>query len=303
MSDLALVPAASGPRAPTGGPGAARPAEIGARLLGPASIVAASASLQAAAALATTVFATFGAAGTSALRFLAGAVVLLAIARPRLRGRSRGTWITIAGFGAATAAANVCLFEAIARTSLGTAVTLQFLGPLALALLAARRRLDLGCAVAGAIGVVLLTGGPSGASLAGVAFGLGAAVSVAVTIVAGECVGRQTGGLEGLALAVAVAALVTLPLGAPAALGHLDAGDLATVAGLGVLGIAVPYALFLRALRQVGAKTYSILLSLDPAVAVLAGILSATPRSAEVVGIALVVAASATAVATRPTGR
>src|SRR5687768_12103552 len=133
---------------------------LASRLDGPVSIVAGCASLQASAAVATTVFATLGAAATSASRFLAGALILLVVARPRLRGRGRREWMEVAAFGAATAAANVCLFEAIARSSLGTAVTLQFLGPLALALLAARRRLDLACAVAGAAGVVLLTGGP-----------------------------------------------------------------------------------------------------------------------------------------------
>jgi inner membrane transporter RhtA len=199
------------------------------------------------------------------------------------------------------AAANVCLFEAIARGSLGSAVTLQFLGPLALALLAARRRLDLACAVAGLAGVVLLSGGPSGASAMAVVFGLGAAVSVAISIVAGERVARETEGLEGLALAVGAAALLTLPLGSAALAGAFDSRVIATVAVLGVLGVAVPYALFLRALRHVGARTYSVLLSLDPAVAVCAGILllGEAPALVELVGVGLVVAASALAVSTR----
>jgi inner membrane transporter RhtA len=161
---------------------------------------------------------------------------------------------------------------------------------------------DLACAVAGAVGVVLLTGGPSGASVAAVAFGCAAAAAVAVSIAAGERVGRHTEGLEGLALAVGAAALFTLPLGVPALADALDARTLATVAVLGVLGIAVPYGLFLHALRHVGARTYSVLLSLDPAVAVLAGVLliAEAPHAAELIGVALVVAASATAVSTRP---
>lgn len=275
---------------------------VGARLIGPAAIIAGSASLQGAAALAAGLFAVFGAAGTSALRFLAGAVVLLVLARPRVRDRGGRWWLQVAVFGASMAAANVCLFEAIDRMSLGTAVTLQFLGPLALALVAARRRLDVGCAVAAAAGVVLLTGGPSGASLDGLLLGLGAAACVAISIVAAERVGRESAGLEGLALAVAVAALMTLPIGLPAAATGLDVGQLAAVAALGVLGIAVPYALFLHAIRQVGAKTYSVLLSLDPAVAMLAGlvVLSQSPRLADVIGVALVTAASATAVGSRP---
>jgi inner membrane transporter RhtA len=272
------------------------------RLIGPVSIVAASASLQASAAVATTAFAALGAAGTSASRFLAGAAVLLLLARPRLRGRGRGAWLAIATWGAAMAAANFCLFEAIARSSLGTAVTLQFLGPLALALLAARRRLDLACAVVGAAGVVLLSGGPSGTSVAAVAFGLGAATGVAATTILGERVGHQTEGLEGLALGVAAAALLTLPVGLPPLAAEVDARLLATIAALGVLGIAVPYGLFLQALRHAGSRIYSVLLSLDPAVAVLAGVLllADTPGLRELAGIALVVAASALAVSTRP---
>jgi inner membrane transporter RhtA len=299
MGDLAFVV-----RLPGAGRRSSLPpiSRLGSRLLGPASIVAACVSLQAAAALATTVFAAFGATGTSALRFLAGAAVLALLARPRLRGRSRRSWLNVCAFGASMAAANFCLFEAIARTSLGTAVTLQFLGPLALALVAARRRLDLCCAIAGAAGVVLLTGGPSAASLAGVALGLGAAASVAVSIAAGERVARETDGLEGLALAVGAAALFTAPVGVGAALGNLDLGALALVAGLGVLGVAIPYALFMGALRRVGSRTYSVLLSLDPAVAVLVGVvlLSQAPGHAELVGVALVVCASAIAVSTRP---
>src|SRR5918997_515397 len=127
--------------------------------------------------------------------------VLLVLARPRVRGRGGRWWLQVAVFGASMAAANVCLFEAIARMSLGTAVTLQFLGPLTLALLAARRRLDVACAVAGAAGVVLLTGGPSDASVGGLVLGLGAAACVAVSIVASDRVGRGSARLGGRGLA------------------------------------------------------------------------------------------------------
>src|SRR6266511_4503865 len=145
------------------------PARAGAgsapRLVGPASIVASCISLQTATALATTVFASFGSLGAGGLRFLAGAFALLAFARPRLRGRAASAWLAIAAFGAAMAVTNVLLYAAVARIPLGSAVTLEFLGPLALALLGARRRLDAAWALAAAGGVVLLTGGPAGASL------------------------------------------------------------------------------------------------------------------------------------------
>ena len=272
------------------------------RLVGPAYIVASCASLQTAAALATTVFPTFGPAGTGALRFLAAAVILLTLVRPPLRGRSTRSWLTITALGAATAATNFFLYEAIARIPLGTAVTLVFLGPLALALLGTRRRLDVAWAVAAVIGVVLLTGGAKGASLPGVAFGIGAALSVAASILIARRVGHRTEGLDGLALSISVAALLTLPVGLSAALDTPKLFDLAIVSAVGVLGIAIPYALEFNALRRVGVKTYSILLSLDPAIAGLAGLLLLGQHLdlGELLGIGLVMAASAGAVATHP---
>ncbi|MDQ3880474.1 MAG: EamA family transporter [Chloroflexota bacterium] len=272
------------------------------RLVGPTSIVASSASLQTGTALATTVFATFGPAGTAGLRFLAGACVLLAIARPRLGGRTAKAWLAITGFGATMAATNLLLYAAVARIPLGAAVTLEFLGPLALALLGAHRRLDATWAIAAAAGVALLAGGPTGSSITGIAFALGAAVSVAGSILIARRLNDHTDSVDGLALAVTVAALLTLPAGLPAALGALNLDHLAIVAAVGVLGIALPYALELSALRRVGVKTYSILLSLDPAVAGLAGLLflGQHPSPNDLIGIGLVVTASAGAVTTRP---
>jgi inner membrane transporter RhtA len=186
------------------------------QLVGPACIIGSCASLQVGTALATSTFAAFGTSGTGGLRFLAGALVLIAFARPRLRGRAARSWMTIAAFGAAMAATNVLLYAAVARIPLGSAVTLEFLGPLGLALLAARHRLDAAWALAAAAGVALLTGGPTGASPAGIAFALGAGVSVAGSILLARRVIEQTDGAEGLALSVAVATLLTLPASLPA---------------------------------------------------------------------------------------
>jgi inner membrane transporter RhtA len=285
-------------------PRAGGAAEFAPRLIGPACIVGSCVSLQTAAALATTVFAAFGPAGTGALRFLAAGLVLLLFARPRFRGRSKSYWLVIAALGAAMAALNFCLYEAIARIPLGTAVTLLFLGPLALALLGSRRRLDIAWALAAAAGVVSLTGGPSGASLAGVAFALGAAASSAAAILLAARMGSQTTGLDGLALSVGAAAILTLPVALPAAIGAPDVSDLAIVAAVGVLGIGLPYALEFSALRRVGVKSYSILLSLDPAIAGLAGLLLLGQHldPPELLGIGLVMAASAGALATQPDG-
>jgi inner membrane transporter RhtA len=279
-------------------------AGVAPRLAGPACIVASCVSLQTGAALATTVFAGFGPVGTGALRFAAAALVLLAVARPRLRGRSAGAWRAIVALGVATAATNALLYEAIARIPLGTAGTLVFLGPLVLALAASRRRLDLAWALGAAAGVVLITGGPSGGLNAGVAFAAGAAACVAVSVLAARRVGARTEGVDGLALAIAVAAVLTAPVGVPAALAHPQLVDLAVIGAVGILSLAVPYALELSALRRVGVKTYSILMSLDPAIAGLAGLLLLGQHldPAVLAGMGLVIAASAGAVATQPAG-
>lgn len=275
------------------------------RLVGPTCIVASSLSLHSAAAMATTLFVAFGPAGTVGLRFLVGAALLLAIARPSVRGRSAGAWAAIVGLGVATAGASLCLFEAIARVPIGTAVTLQFLGPLAIAVIAARRRLDLAWAAMAIAGVVFITGGPAGGSLTGIALGFAAAACVAGTVVFAERVSADTPGLDGLSLSVAVTALVLLPFSLPAALHTLELQTLATVAAVGVLGVAVPYVLFFAALRRVGKKTYGVLLSLDPAVAAFVGLafLGQSIGTAGLIGIGLVMAASAGVVSTQSSKR
>ncbi len=263
-------------------------------VLGPALIVGSCVSLQTAAALATTVFATFGIAATGALRLVAAAVVLLALVRPRLRGRSRHEWLTIAALGTTTATTNFLLYGAIARIPLGIAGALVFLGPLALALIRTRRAPDIVLALLALAGVVLLTDDPNTATLGGIAFALGAAASVAASILLARHLGVQTPGLDGVTLSISVAALLTLPVGLPAAFATPDVGGLAVVLAIGLLGVAVPYGLEFSALRRLGVKTYSILLSLDPAVAGLAGLLLLGQRLslAEVIGIGLVMVAS-----------
>jgi inner membrane transporter RhtA len=187
---------------------------------------------------------------------------------------------------------------------LGTAGTLVFLGPFTLALLSTRRRLDVAWAIAAVIGVILLTGGSTGGSPAGVALALAAAAAVAASILLSRHVGNQAQGLDGLVLSIAVAALVTLPVSASAALHTAQPLDVPVVAAIGALGIAIPYALEFSALRRVGVKTHSVLLGLDPAVAALAGLLLLGQRMdvPELLGIALVMAAGIGAVATMSAG-
>jgi inner membrane transporter RhtA len=277
------------------------PARAARRFGGPSLVVASSASLQTSAALASTVFAVYGPAGTGALRFAFAAPMLLALARPSLRARSQRFWLGAAAFGITLAALKFVLYEAIARVSLGTVVTLQFLGPLTLALLGLRRRLDALWIAAAVGGVVALTGGPAGGSAAGVGLALAAAVLTAVSLLLARRMATESSGLDGLAIAVGVAAVVTLPVAVPALLATRGAHDLGLVAAVGALGIALPYLLEYVALRAIPVRTFGVLLSLDPAIALLAGALwlGQTLAASEVLGVGLVVVASAGVTATR----
>ncbi|WP_260856808.1 hypothetical protein [Kocuria rhizophila] len=121
-----------------------------------------SAAIQLSSAISSTLFASYGTVGTSALRILIAAALLLVLVRPRVRRRSRSEWLGIVGYGAAMAAMNVSLYAAVDRLPLGVAVTLEFLGPCAVALVAARRVREGACALLSLGGVVLISAGPSG---------------------------------------------------------------------------------------------------------------------------------------------
>jgi inner membrane transporter RhtA len=287
-------PRASSP-APEGGPRAAS------LLGGPLLILGSSASLQSSAALATTVFAAYGPVGTGSLRFAFAAPILLVLARPTLRGRSGGFWMSAVALGVTLPALSFTLYEAISRVPLGTVVTLQFLGPLALALAGVRRRADVVWVAAAGGGVALVTGGPGGGSAVGVLLALGAAAITMASLLLSRRLATTSSGLDGMAVAVAIAALLTLPIAVPAALATDAAHELGLVAAVGLLGLAVPYALEYLAIRGVSVRTFGVLLSLDPAIAALAGVLWLGQRlsAAEVLGIALVVLASSGVITAR----
>jgi inner membrane transporter RhtA len=270
---------------------------------GPLLVLASSASLQSSAALATTVFAVYGPVGTGALRFAFAAPVLLLVARPALRGRTRAFWLSVFALGVTLPALNFTLYEAISRLPLGTVVTLQFLGPLALALASIRRRLDLVWVAAAGAGVALITGGPGGDSTLGVLLALGAAAITMASLILSRRLATASSGLDGIAIALAVAACLTLPVAAPAAFATGAADELALVAAVALLGLALPYGLEYVAIRAVRVKTFSVLLSLDPAIAALAGVLWLGQRlsASEVLGIGLVVLATGGVMAARTT--
>lgn len=233
-------------------------------------------SLQVGAALAAQLFPRVGPAGATLLRLGIAALVLLALARPRLRSWTRAQWVAVLAFGASLVGMNGAFYAAIDRIPLGTAVTVEFLGPLVLAALFSRRARDLSWVLLAAAGVAVLglTDGGAGGGLdpVGVVLALVAGVFWALYILASARVGAAVPGSGGLAVAMAFAALVLLPVGAAGA-AHLTAEPhlLPAVVGMALLASVVPYSLELAALRRLPPRVFGVLLSLEPAVATLAG--------------------------------
>ncbi|MEU3488818.1 EamA family transporter [Streptomyces massasporeus] len=272
--------------------------------LGPVGLVLAGGiSVQFGGALAVTLMPRAGALGVVALRLLVAAVVLLLVCRPRLRGHSRTDWGTVVVFGITMAAMNGLFYQAVARIPLGPAVTLEVLGPLALSVFASRRAINVVWAALALAGVFLLGGGGfSGLDPTGAAFALGAGAMWAAYIVFSARTGRRFPQADGLALAMAVGAVLFLPLGiAESGTRLLDPVTLGLGAAVALLSSVLPYTLELLALRRLPASTFAILMSLEPAIAATAGflILDQALSAAEAAAIALVVAASMGAVRTQ----
>ncbi|TDB79194.1 DMT family transporter [Micromonospora sp. KC721] len=257
-------------------------------------------SVQFGSAVAALIFPRVGVPGTVTLRLTVGALLMLVVCRPRLRGHDRGDWLAVLAFGLALAGMNSIFYQAIERIPLGPAVTLEVLGPLTLSVVAARRLVAWCWAGLALAGVALLGhGGFDRLDPVGVALALAAGAMWAAYIVTSARVGGRFPRADGLALALAVAALVTLPLGLR------DAGDrlwhadvLALGAGLALLASVLPYTLELLALRRLPTATFAVLMSLGPAVAALAGwlLLDQMLHVVEMLAIGLVVVASAGAV-------
>ena len=252
------------------------------------------------ASFAVLLFPEVGPLGMVMYRLVFSAVLLLVIVRPSLRGRARSAWMSVLRFGAVLALMNGLFYLALERLALGVTVTIEVLGPLVLSIVASRRISAWLWALLALAGVVALAGGGwEDLDLLGVLFALGAAASWALYILASARVGRDFPGLDGLALAMTVGAMIALPFGIVSAgpvLLRLDL--LALGATVAVLSSTVPYALELIALRRLPAAAFAILMSLAPATASLAGwlLLGQSLSWLEVVGVVLVVIASIGAV-------
>ena len=232
---------------------------------------------QAGAALATELFPDFGPFGTVLLRIGLAALLLGAVWRPwRVRLDRRAT-VAVLRYGVVLGVMNTLFYVALSRLPLGTAVGIEFAGPLALAIARSRRRADLfwvGLVVLGLLLLVRHLGGEARRpDPVGVACALGAAVGWASYILAGSALGRVLPAGPGTALGMAVATVVALPLGV-ARLGPLVAHPALLLPALGVatLSSAVPYVLELAAMRRISARVFGVLMSLEPGIAALSGL-------------------------------
>ena len=258
-------------------------------------------SLQVGAAFAVQLFDDLGAAGAAFGRLAFAAVVLVALWRPRVRGHGAADLRVAIAFGLVLGGMNLCIYEAMDRIPLGIAVTFEFIGPLGVALAGSRRALQLLWVALAAIGIGLLAdyGGGSLDAL-GVAFALAAGALWAGYILLGARTGRAFPGGTGLAIAMAVGALAIAPFGIASAGDALLRPELlGAILAVALASSVLPYSLELEALRRVPAAVFGVLMSLEPAVAALAGfvVLGQDLAARDWLAIGLVVVASAGATA------
>ncbi len=232
------------------------------------------ASVQVGATVARHLFAFLGPSGTVFLRVAFGACILLDMARPRWPRFDARQARTIVIFGLIIAAMNLCFYQAIARIPLGVAVTIEFIGPLGVAIVGSRKALDFAWAAMAAAGVALLSFSGGAVTTLGLLFALGAAAGWACYIVLGQRVGRLVPGPDGLAFALAVGGLALLPFGIVGAGSRLlNAGNLALGLIVAILSSAIPFSLEFAALRRLSRRVFGILMSLEPAMGAAAGFL------------------------------
>jgi inner membrane transporter RhtA len=309
MSQVRILPGVSS-QAPTGGcwfdARVSTPSATGSRLVAVLLVVGAIVSIQFGTAFATGLFDQVGVFGAVLLRTFFATILLVAIWRPSVALLRRAP-LLVFSFGFCLSAVTTFLYLAIDRIPLGAAVTIEFLGPLAVAVATSRRRTDLLWVAMAAAGVWLLTGGVSGEDLdpAGVGFALAAGFFWGAYILLGRHLGRLEGGGAGLAWAMVMATLV---IAVPGLIGGgadlLAPSVLLLGVAIAILSAAVPFSLEVEAMRRIPSSTFGVMMSLEPAIAALVGlaVLGQSIGLGEALAIILVVAASA-GVLGQPSGR
>lgn len=255
-------------------------------------------SVQFGGALAATLIPEIGPTGSVLLRLGIATVILAAVVRPRLAGRSRRAWTTVILFGVALGLMNWTFYGSLGHLPIGVAVTIEFIGPLTLATVLSRRPRDFVAVAAAAVGVVLISRALQvpldELDWTGIGLALAAGAFWAAYVVLSGRTGAEFERLDGLAIALVVATLVVLPVGVTSIHGW-DGSVLARGLGIAVLSSLIPYSFELLALRRLSARVFGVLLSLEPVAAAGAGLLVLDQRlnAGQLAGMALVVAASA----------
>ncbi len=243
------------------------------RMTGSALMTGSAASNQIGAATAALAFPVLGPAGVVAVRQWVAAAVLFTAVRPRFASFTREQWRPVLALALIFATMNLSLYLAIDRIGLGLAVTLEFLGPLSVALLASRRALDLGCALVAAAAAVVLARPQPSTDYAGIALALLAAACWAGYILVNRVVGARLPGSQGPAAAASLSALLYVPVGIWILASHpVTASALSRAATAGLLCSAVPMVADLLALRRVPARFFGVFMSVNPVFAALTGL-------------------------------
>lgn len=272
------------------------------RLVGAGTQVATEVSINYGSSLAGLLIPVVGSVVVVAARQVVTAAVVLPFYRPR---RSELTWRRLwpaLALGVVLAAMNLSFYEAVGRLGLGIAATIEFLGPFALALVGSRRLLDAGCAVAAAVGVLLLTATEGTVDPLGVVLALTAAAAWAAYILLTRQVATRLPGLEGLSVASVVSTVLTVPIALIVIdYSRVDAQVLLLLLALGVLSSAVPYSLDTFILRRITARLYAVITSFGPVIATIFGVLVLHERFTliQLVGILVVCAAAGVTIATQ----
>lgn len=272
----------------------------GARAQGMAVMLLGGASNQMGAAGAALAFPVIGPVGVVAVRQWVAGLALMAFARPRLRSFTWHQWWPVLLMAVAFGSMNLTLYSAVDRIGLGLAVTLEFLGPLAVALVASRRWRDLLCALVAGGAVVVLLRPQAGTDHLGILLALVAAACWAAYILLNRTVGRRFTGIEGSATSAGVSALVFVPVGVAALVANPPtAVALVCAATAGVLSSMVPFLGDLFALRRVPARFFGLFMSVHPMMAALAGwaVLGQAPHWVDWAAILTIVGANAVSAA------
>ncbi|WP_245657658.1 EamA family transporter [Herbidospora mongoliensis] len=241
----------------------------------PALVMLGIVSVQIGAGLAKDLFAQLSPTAVVFLRIATGTLVLVAFVRPRLRGLSWQSVRIGLAFGVILAVMNLTFYEALARLPIGIAVAIEFMGPLGVAVAASRRKLDVVWVVLAGTGIVLLApwGNAANADWVGIGFAAAAGVCWGAYILLSASVGQRFPGTSGLVFAMIIATVVVAPPGiASGGLDLLDPTILLIGLGVGLLSSVIPYSLELEALRRMPKRVFGILMSLEPAVAAMVGL-------------------------------